>query len=219
MLNIEIAIEKLLLDYHKFHSDFQIENFIVGKAGNCWAQYKQALIEIDARKDALVNGNEELELARLSKPGPRFVFTKKGRTLKHIKYRRWKRSIKEMEFALTQTDRELTRFVELAVNLKKEIGDLGNGKRELLESDSWRQKALKMAGIDLLVNKRVGQSTMELILALPSQDRQGVLKMLAPDAKSNPFDLIGIPARNDNRSTKTSMSDDFRILLGPHYKE
>ena len=64
-------------------------------------------------------------------------------------------------------------------------------KRRRLETDSWRHKALKMAGVDLLINGRIGQSTMELILALPEKERFGVLAIISPDARPDPMKLIG----------------------------
>ena len=180
-----IDIEILLKDFETKHSEYQIDNFIIGNQGGIWSQYKQALREIHSRYNSLISQKEELELFDLKKPW-RWPFGRRA----EIKKARRKRSRLAMADGISETARELNRFVKLAMALKKALGDLGNGKREILEADSWRQKALRMAGIDILVNHRIGQSTMELILALPEKDRTGVLLILSPDSKPDPFKLI-----------------------------
>ena len=179
-------IEKLLKDHQSCHSEFQIDNFIVGNQGYDWSQYKQALREIDGRYQSLIGQKEELEIFDLKKYWRRSF----GRRAE-IRLARRKRIRLAMVDGIAETERELNRFVELALKLKQEIGDLGNGKREMLESNSWRQKALRMAGIDLIVNGRIGQPTMELVLALPKKDRDEVLMILSPQAKPDPMKLIG----------------------------
>jgi len=103
-----------------------------------------------------------------------------------------KRKRQSMVDNLVETERELKRFVEIAVKLKEDFGEIDHQKRAVLEADSWRQKALKMAGIDLLINGRIGQPTMELILALPEKDRFAVLGILSPEGNPDPMKLIGI---------------------------
>ena len=183
--NFKIAV--LLSDLEKYHSNFQIDNFIVGNQCCAWSQYKQALREIHGRYETLISQKEDLELNDL-KTVWRWRFGRRAQ----IKQNRRKRNRQALVDSIAETERELNRFVEIAVKLKKEIGGLGNGKREVLEANSWRQKALKMAGIDLLVNGRIGQPTMELILALPEKDRRGVLGILSPEARPDPMKLIGL---------------------------
>ena len=181
-------IELLLQDHVPGPSAFQVENFIVNASGSdCWSQYKQALREIQGRYETLINQKEGLELLDL-KPGWRWPFGRRAQ----IKENRRKRKRQSLIDNIAETERELNRFVELAVKLKEQIGDLENGKREMLEANSWRQKALKMAGVDLLVNGRIGQPTMELILSLPEKDRSGVLTILSPQAKPDPMKLVGL---------------------------
>ena len=180
-------IETLLKDHQNLHSGFQIDNFIIGNQGCIWSQYKQTLREIEGRYNSFITQKESLELFDLK----RNWFWPFGRKAQ-IRKNALKRKRQSMVDSIVETERELNRFVEIAMELKKEIGDLDNGKREMLEADSWRQKALKMAGIDLLVNGRIGQPTMELILALPKKDRSEVLGILSPESKPNPMRLIGI---------------------------
>src|SRR5512139_1594951 len=56
---ITAKVEKLLADYRPEHSEFQIENFIVG-CGHPWGQYKQALRELSARHSAVLESSEQI---------------------------------------------------------------------------------------------------------------------------------------------------------------
>jgi hypothetical protein len=181
------TIQTLLKGYQPSHTQFQIDNFIIGNQGCDWSQYKQVLREIDGRYKTLIDAKEGLKLFDL-KIIWRWPF---GRVARLYKYGR-KRNREAMVESIAETERELKRFVELAIKLKEKFGEIDEQKRAVLEADSWRQKALRMAGIDLLVNGRIGQPTMELILALPKNDRVGVLQMLAPDSKPDPMKLIDI---------------------------
>ncbi len=184
-----MSIDELLKDYQGRHSTFQIDNFIIGKQGDRWSRYKQALREISNRYQSLMDLKEDLELFDMARCWRwRSLFGKRARIWK----KRRIRSRAAMVENISETERELKRFVWLATKLKRDIGNLDKEKRAVLEADSWRQKSLRMAGIDLLVNGRIGQPTMELILALPVREQTEVLGVLAPDAKPDPFNLIGL---------------------------
>lgn len=179
-------IKSLLKDHQKSHSEFQIRNFIIGGEADDWARYKQALREIDGRFKTLENKRDELILFDLKKS--RFGFGKKNRINRRIRSR-----IRDgMIDSLKETERELEILVNMAVELKKKIGDIDPVKRKALDSCSWKTKALRMAGIDFITQGRLSQPTVGLILSLPGADRQEVLDQLKPDNRKNPLDLIGI---------------------------
>jgi len=184
---IEYGIKLILKDFQPMHSEFQIDNFIVGAESCPWARYKQALREIDSRWSSLVSSREDLELFDLSRSrGWPF-----GRRAK-IRLSRRKRSRAALVKNIAETERELERFVEIAIQLKDEIGPIENGKRELLEADSWRQKAVRMSALDLLVNRGISHTTMDFILKLPIKDRQMVINVISPDANPDPLRLLGM---------------------------
>jgi hypothetical protein len=177
------VIEKLLMDYRSKHSEFQIDNFIIGNQGCVWSEYKQALREIHGRYISLISQKEDLEMFDLKKSW-RWPF---GRRSSIIKSRR-ERSRFALANGISETERELDRFVELAVELKKEIGDIDPVKRQVLEADSWLQKSVRMAAVDLIVNGRIGQSTIGMIISLPTRDRAVALDKI----KGDPHKLIGL---------------------------
>ena len=187
MIVLETEIKGLLKDHRARHSEFQIDNFIIGSEPCAWARYRQSLREIDSRWGLLVSSREELELFDLSRDrGWPF-----GRRAK-IRLSRRKRSRAALVKNIAETERELERFVEIAIQLKDEIGPVENGKRELLEADSWRQKAVRMSALDLLVNRGISHTTMDFILKLPIKDRQMVINVISPDANPDPLRLLGM---------------------------
>ena len=192
MRRLEKTINELLVDYEFLHTDFQIDNFIIGGAGDDWAKYKQTLSEISTRYNSILAGEEELEIARLSRPGFRLAFTEKRRALHRVKIARWERSILATEFMLTQTKRELARLVENAVRLKKNFINLSKERRAELETESWRNKAIYMSAMDLLVNRGISHTTMDFILKLPKDARRMVINVISPDARPDPFKLLGM---------------------------
>ena len=183
---IEKNIEILLSDFRALHSEYQIENFIIGGQGDAWAKYKQCLREIANRHESLLNQKESLEHFDLKRCW--YGFGKVARIKKSARSRLRKTMIN----GIAEIERELERFISLAIELKNQLGEIDERKRAELEAGSWRFKALRMAGIDLLVNGRIGHPTMDLILMLPEKDRGGVLKILSPDARPDPFKLLGM---------------------------
>jgi len=132
------SVEKLLSDFRPEHSEFQMENFIIG-GGHPWGQYKQALRELSARHHAMVESGEQIkklkdEIAR--------------------ERRRWfnGRSVIEIEKRLDNAKRErkskareyLT-FYRIARDLKRQLGEISPQRRRELEADMWLDKARRMA--------------------------------------------------------------------------
>jgi len=186
-------IEKLLVDYEKYHSEFQIDNFIIGKSGDDWARYKQALREISTRYKSLINMREQFEIDSF---GPSFY--KKIRAwllpcrVREIYKDKRRRSRSEIVSEIAEIERELSRFIELAKSLRDRLGELTPERRRELEANSWREKAVKMAGLDLLTNGRVGSASLEFIMSLPKKDRRMVINVISPDARPDPFKLLGM---------------------------
>lgn len=187
-------VERLLADYQAKHSQYQIDNFIIGKAGDGWARYQQALREIDDRHRGLIEKKESLEIHELSRPKRIWGISRRARRLREIATLRHERVSEYALRDIHDTERELNRLIELAEVLRSRWGrnDLTPGKRAALDADSWRIKALKMAALDIFISGRIGQRTAELIGALPEKDRKDVLKKIAPESKPDIHEMIGL---------------------------
>jgi hypothetical protein len=189
-------VERLLIDYQARHSQYQIDNFIIGKAGDGWARYQQALHEIDDRYRGLVEKRESLEIHELSRPKRIRGFGRKARRLRELSEIRHERVA---EFALRDirdTERELNRLVELAEALRSRWGrdELTPSKRAALDAESWRIKAIRMAALDIFVSGRISRASAELIGALPDNDRKQVLEKIAPESSPDIHGMIGLCA-------------------------
>jgi len=178
------VIEDLLKDYRPKHSEFQIRNFIIGSQGSAWFKYKQCLREISSRNDALVNEKENLEIFDSKKPWFKWF----GKISK-IKRQKRIRQRKALLYAISETERELSAFVDMALDLKCSMGDIDDQKRAVLETEGWTQKARTMAGIDILTGgMSLSRQTIEMILMLPENKRE----ILLAEIRSRPDPLLMI---------------------------
>lgn len=181
-------IELLLKDYQRYHSEFQIDNFIVGNAGDNWASYKQCLREIKTRKQEIKINKQKIELAGLEYKALKrkrfFKFTKYSRLKIKFAIENGKENLFEMREDLRDIERELDRFVKIAFKLKKQIGDLNFEKRAALESNSWLNKARFLSLIDSITNHgQPSRATVEFIFALPNHLQQIIFSEIAENGK------------------------------------
>lgn len=190
---MEKEIALLLRDHQPRHTEYQIENFIIGGQVSRWGKYKQALREIDDRHKSLIDLKDQLEIFDL-----KFFFYNPFSRRSRIKKRIRARSRRAMVEGIRGTERELKKFVEIGMKLKKEIGDIDLVKRSVLESDSWRKKAIRMAAVDFITMGRLSQPTIGMILSLPEKDRDGVLQMINPKNPKDPLLLLGIGTGDSN---------------------
>ena len=93
---------------------------------------------------------------------------------------------------LAEYERELERLVEVGEVLYEKFGGLNREKKDQIEADAWQQRAVRMAGIDLLVNGRVGSTALDFILSLPKPDRAVVIEYFKPGVKVDPYKMIGL---------------------------
>jgi len=177
-----MQIEGLLADHEKYHSDFQIENFIIGH-GHVWGQYKQALRELSARWEALRSEDDEIQAAEIEAQRERrkWALSGTGRLLKAIAVRRAERKVAGLAHRKNETQRELAEFLRIAVALKRQIGELTIAKRRELESEMWLHKARRMAALDLISLGGLQRQTAEFIASLPREMRRAVLADLRPE--------------------------------------
>lgn len=188
---MENIIKKLLADHQEKHSDFQIDNFIVGGQGDTWAQYKQALREIAGRRDSLQALKEDLELLELERR--RFKFFRIGERAQaaaRIAAARRIRKRAAMVQSIAQTERELKRFVGIALELKNAIGDIDKIRRRELEAESWARKARKMAAVDIFLSGSLSRQTMDFLLSFPKEQRKMIFSGFESVTKDRLLDIL-----------------------------
>lgn len=178
----QLNIDELIADFRPFHTEFQIEHFIVGTEGPTeWGRYKQALRELEGRTEGVRASVLLLERARLRLG--RLIFWS------WLPWRRSDRklnlveagdSIKSMELALADTKREQRAFFELARGLKDIIGDLTEEKRARLESDYWFERMRYQAMLELHTTGTLHKSTLETLMTMPRS--QELLARVLPES-------------------------------------
>lgn len=179
----ELEIKKIMADYQELHSDFQIDNFIIGNQGDKWAQYKQCLREISARLENIENKKAELKLFELKNGGrPRLYWPSKYNVEKRklAKQQKQKR-LKAIHDIMSEYERELSRFLKHASELKAHFGSINRERRQQLELESWTAKGRRMAAIDRILTGGISHQTFEFILSLPVESQNSILDKILPD--------------------------------------
>jgi len=172
------VLGNLLADHQMFHSEFQIENFILYESGNHWAKYKQALKEIDHRRDTLHGLKDDLAIAQIDfkrLKGKRPMWGRGRREKYQIRLNQQVRSIKKLDATIKDICRELGIFIKIAVKLKKEkFSSLTQEQKRNLEAQMWREKIREMIAIDIFCLGRLDKPTISMIRSLPDQMRREI---------------------------------------------
>ena len=190
-------LQELLNDHLSYHSQFQQDYFItgLGKAGNtAFSQYKQSLRELNSRYRALKDLYASRELlqidieelqTRMKKPFNN-EFDKRR---KQIKLTRKYMTMEDLNKTINDMMLEFNRFYQHANALKNriesQVGPLDQEKYEKLEKEMWEVKIKSMAAMDFIVNNHIGQQTMDMIMSLPLEDRNKMLRMVKSNVDKN----------------------------------
>jgi len=182
---IEKKVEKLLADFRPEHSEFQIENFIVGAQGNEWARYRQALRELAARHDGFVESGKIIaelgeQIERERRRWFKWQSIEKELTEKRDELKRQRRS----------KAREYCSFYRIARDLKRRLGEIGAERMRELEAEMWIDKARRMAAVDLLSIGGLQRSTVEFITSFPSESRRQILFDLRPENRQRLLSIL-----------------------------
>lgn len=181
----------LLSDYRPEHTEFQIENFIIGSQGNEWARYKQVLRELSGRVDGIKTQTEKIralaaEVASLNGGGWNPI----GRKKRRLKTALMRSRLKAERTAFKSKMREFSKFYRIALDLKRSIGEIDGPKRRALESEMWIERARKMAAVDLLSIGGLQRSTVEFIASFPRELRRDILMDLRPENRQKLLSIL-----------------------------
>lgn len=155
MDDLKQRAERLIEGQDWGHSAFQIDHFIIGKAGPTnWGMFTQCLREIRGRVAALTPPKEPLW----------------RRVLRRIGLVRPSRPLDDSG---PQRGRELRRFVELAEGLKAQL-HTEHGRAlpvAWLDQQMWKIRITRMVLTEILATGRLSVNAIETILALPEESR------------------------------------------------
>lgn len=196
-------LKKLLNDHQLYHSEFQQDNYITGRAGGTlYGQYKQALRELYKRFRGLREAHcdrkkLEVEIEEClynSENGDQFE-----QKYAKIEHERKTMQREEIDRLIKDTAREFKRFYQQAKALKEQIGELTDERRKKLDKEMHVFKLKEMAVLDFVTAGRLSKQTYEFLMAFPKEDR---LK-LAEEIKRNNQRMIEEYERRDGNYFKT----------------
>ena len=161
----ELTVEELLRDHQDSHSERQIDSFILGESGcTTYGMYKQCLRELEARKDAMQEVEDDIVTQR--------------RELRQRARRLDATLVNQMD-----TQREYDRFLMHARALKKKIGELTPEKRRALDDEMWVQKLTLMLALDVFTQGVPSYGTGETIFSCPPKMREAIVASI-PDREA-----------------------------------
>jgi hypothetical protein len=177
-----VKIKNLLNDYQELHSEFQINNFIIGNQGDKWAQYKQCLREIKARYVSVESDKAQLGILK-TRPKQRRLFwpSKINIAKRKLEENSWQKQIQSLCDAIGERERELDCFLKQALRLKEKIGEITDERRQQLELESWTDKGRRMVAIDQILMGRPSHQTFEFVLSLPVESQNSILDKILPN--------------------------------------
>jgi hypothetical protein len=178
-------LKQLLADYESQHSDFQMDHFITGASGRTpYGRYKQALRELSRRVESLEASYRERETKL--------------------------RELAKLDEQIMATEKEFKRFYIQGMALKKKVGDLSNGRRDVLEADEWIAQVRVLAAKDLFASGRISGKTLDMIVTMPFEKKQALLK----DIKENVPALIDWFVNLETEAYGELEFTDVRKMIG-----
>lgn len=178
---MKYAVEELLKDHQTGHSEFQDDYLITVRAGgDTYGQYKQALRELHRRETGLREIEFsieilEIDIDELDGKSPANEYDSRRNA---VELRKKTMQLEEAQRVYRDTKREFDRFWHQACQLKDEIGELTDEKRNKLDRDMWLNKVKSMIAIDLVCNGRPSQGTYEFVASLPKGMKREVLSSI-----------------------------------------
>lgn len=166
--------KELLADHRALESEFQIDHFVIGRAGDDWGKYQQALRQIDTLESAIVE--DRLIIAELKHEiliaNPERSALEKARTTANVE------RLARAERVIVEKIRNLEHLKSIAVKLQDSIGDLDEPRRYELERALWEHRLKMRAAIDVLLGGNVSRETLELMISCPIDMRARLVGML-----------------------------------------
>lgn len=166
--------KELLVDHRTLESAFQIDHFVIGRAGDEWGRYQQALRQIDTLESAIVE--DRLIIAELKHEilvaNPERSAIEKARTTANVE------RLARAERVIVEKLRNLEHLKSIAAPLQDSIGELDEGRRYELDRGLWEYRLKMRAAIDVLMAGGVSRETLELMIACPIDMRARLVGLL-----------------------------------------
>jgi len=174
-------------DHRKYHSERQIDSFIVARSGlTPYGRYRQSLRELWSRYSSLWSAWRELQELQidLEEAEARAEFESDFDRRRHVLKVQDLRVRKDSKvFAVREISREFARFLAHARAWKEQVGELTDERRRVLDDEFWRETFRNMAGLDVVQSGAVSRKCWALVSTLPKRERLPLLAELQNTAQ------------------------------------
>ncbi len=166
-------LKELLDDHQTGMSEFQDDFFVTTRAGGTlYGCYKQALRELykrfrGLREETCDKAILQIEIEELAESP-----NKKDA----VEHKRKSMQMEEATRSLANTQREFIRFYQQAIYLKKEIGDLTDERRSILDKEMWVFKIKEMALFDFIGGGQLKENTLSFLHCCPKEMKIKIIK-------------------------------------------
>lgn len=201
-------IENLLVDYQIYHSNLQIDHWIIYSNGvDPYGMYKQALRELHARYETLRSGilqsiKSKIEHDHLEEQARREK-DKYAFALLCIEIMGKRVQVGEHDRRLSDTAREFLRFYHHAKRLKQQLGTIDPNSQDALDRASWKTRLRYMAAIDFFTTGRISSGTFRTLMSSPADIRDDVMHAMQDQpallewAKKQAPEFIDMPTADE----------------------
>ena len=204
---------------------FELRYFVVGKHDDRVQQYKQAVIEMDAKYQAFLEGMHDMEMKELEKEEKRISLIPfpKNRTDEifndkaNLEIKKIERDQRTLRIGMTGAFKEVLDFVSIIEN---EFSDLMDKTEEELlnnEADYWKARFSKQILVDLVTTGRIGGGNLSTLLSMPKQVQEEI--MLEAGKKTEEFKQFDLET---TKKLQLEMSKSFphktNFVAPPDYK-
>jgi len=174
------TLNNLLADHEPGHSDFQIDNFILGspECGTTYGKYRQVLRELEGRRAGLIGLYLDREEAQINIDELEAAADEMGQRRRAIALMRARISLDNLQRGIVHTEGEFRRFYAHAVALKKILGTLTPERKRTLDLEMWQHKARCSAAMDWNIYGRLSTDTLRLAMMMPPDMRPEFLSEL-----------------------------------------
>ncbi len=187
------TLASLLNDHQLYHSELQMDSFIIRTAGGttAYGQYKQALRELHKRwrglkqlqteKELLAIDIAELEASNKDVDYRHKHYFEEQRNA--VKLTQKRMAMEDLDRSLSDTQREFEHFYAAAERLKAIVGELTPERRAALDEGMWIAAILEKAGMELTFRGGISMETAGMVMAMPLATRQSLLAQIRHDGK------------------------------------
>src|SRR3990172_468615 len=185
---------------------YELRYFVVGKHDDRIQQYKQLLVEMDAKYKALEEAQYKLSLAdidREEKELERKKITSMGLSRKDILHNKridielahMDLQAKDTELAMLGALKECINFTEMIDNEYSDLKVLSEEDALLFEKNYWQDRLSRQIEIDMITSGRIGAGNLSVLSNMPKEDQETIL--IKAIQKTEEFKLLDATASNE----------------------